>query len=221
MTFLRVGQPVPFVHAHYPPSLFDLFVPADTDQFVPAGLFARDGPCPGKVAADDARHHLDHERRVVRMAGASGWPEHLAEAILGVEVPYDATPLIAAIVEGSHPVTVTAGSGDPVADALLEQFEAGAAMVASIVRGDEAYGLVAGVRRRDRVGAAPIDERLAELIRAATGYTGTGSVAETIDDVKRLFDLGFTTMIVRNRGTTAAELTTQIDRFVAEIVPKA
>lgn len=50
---------------------------------------------------------------------------------------------------------------------------------------------------------------------------GTGSVAEIIDDVKRLFDLGFTTIIVRNRGTTAAELTTQIDRFLTEIVPKA
>jgi probable F420-dependent oxidoreductase len=50
---------------------------------------------------------------------------------------------------------------------------------------------------------------------------GTGSVAEIIDDVKRLFGLGFTTIIVRNRGTTAAELATQIDRFVTEIVPKA
>ena len=49
---------------------------------------------------------------------------------------------------------------------------------------------------------------------------GTGSVAEIIDDVKRLFDLGFTKIIVRNRGSTTAELTTQIDRFVAEIVPK-
>ena len=50
---------------------------------------------------------------------------------------------------------------------------------------------------------------------------GTGSVTEIIDDVKQLFDLGFTTIIVRNRGTTAAELSTQIDRFVTEIVPKA
>jgi probable F420-dependent oxidoreductase len=49
---------------------------------------------------------------------------------------------------------------------------------------------------------------------------GTGSVAEIIDDVKRLFGLGFTTTIVRNRGATAAELSTQIDRFVTEIVPK-
>lgn len=50
---------------------------------------------------------------------------------------------------------------------------------------------------------------------------GTGSVAEIIDDVKRLFDLGFTTVIVRNRGTSAAELSSQIDRFVTDIVPKA
>lgn len=49
---------------------------------------------------------------------------------------------------------------------------------------------------------------------------GTGSMAEITDDVKRLFDLGFTTIIVRNRGTTSAELETQLDRFVGDIVPK-
>jgi probable F420-dependent oxidoreductase len=49
---------------------------------------------------------------------------------------------------------------------------------------------------------------------------GTGSMAEITDDVKRLFDLGFTTVIVRNRGTTSAELSSQIDRFVTDIVPR-
>ena len=50
---------------------------------------------------------------------------------------------------------------------------------------------------------------------------GTGSVAEITDDIKRLFDLGFTKIIVRYRGSNAADLTRQIDRFVTEIVPKA
>jgi probable F420-dependent oxidoreductase len=49
---------------------------------------------------------------------------------------------------------------------------------------------------------------------------GTGSEAEIIDDLKRLFDLGFSEVIVRYRGAVAAELTRQIDRFVGEIVPK-
>ena len=47
---------------------------------------------------------------------------------------------------------------------------------------------------------------------------GTGSLAEITDDIKRLFDLGFGKIIVRYRGSNAAELTRQIDRFVTEIV---
>jgi probable F420-dependent oxidoreductase len=50
---------------------------------------------------------------------------------------------------------------------------------------------------------------------------GTGSVAEISDDIKRLFELGFSKIIVRYRGSNAADLTRQIDRFVTEIVPKA
>jgi probable F420-dependent oxidoreductase len=50
---------------------------------------------------------------------------------------------------------------------------------------------------------------------------GTGSLSEITDDVKRLFDLGFTTVIVRYRGSSATELRSQIDRFVTHVVPKA
>jgi probable F420-dependent oxidoreductase len=49
---------------------------------------------------------------------------------------------------------------------------------------------------------------------------GTGSFAEITDDVKRLFELGFTKIIVRYRGNNAADQMSQIDRFVGEIVPK-
>ncbi|MGI9480514.1 MAG: hypothetical protein ACR2PI_27745, partial [Hyphomicrobiaceae bacterium] len=49
---------------------------------------------------------------------------------------------------------------------------------------------------------------------------GTGTRAEIIDDLKRLFDLGFDNIIVRYRGDSAQELTRQIDNFVDEIVPK-
>jgi probable F420-dependent oxidoreductase len=47
---------------------------------------------------------------------------------------------------------------------------------------------------------------------------GTGSVAEIRDDIKRLFDLGFTKIIVRYRGSNATDLKGQIDRFATEIV---
>jgi probable F420-dependent oxidoreductase len=50
---------------------------------------------------------------------------------------------------------------------------------------------------------------------------GTGSLTEVRDDIKRLFDLGFETIIVRHRGDSAAEQTQQIDRFVSEIASKA
>ena len=49
---------------------------------------------------------------------------------------------------------------------------------------------------------------------------GTGSEKEIIDDLKRLFDLGFHNIIVRYRGDSASELTRQIDHFVSAIVPK-
>ena len=50
---------------------------------------------------------------------------------------------------------------------------------------------------------------------------GTGSLSEVRDDIKRLFDLGFTTIIVRHRGDSAAEQMQQIERFVADIASKA
>ena len=49
---------------------------------------------------------------------------------------------------------------------------------------------------------------------------GTGSVAEIIDDLKRIFALGFTRIVVLYRGQGADEQRRQLDRFVDEIVPK-
>ena len=49
---------------------------------------------------------------------------------------------------------------------------------------------------------------------------GTGSHAEICDDIKRLFDLGFETIIIRQRGASAAEQQIQIERFISEIVAK-
>lgn len=56
--------------------------------------------------------------------------------------------------------------------------------------------------------------------RFDTREPGTGSVAEIIDDLKRIFDLGFTRVIVRYRGQGADQQTRQLKRFVDEIVPK-
>ena len=50
---------------------------------------------------------------------------------------------------------------------------------------------------------------------------GTGSLHEVRDDIKRLFDLGFETIIVRHRGASVAEQMQQLDRFVTEIASQA
>jgi probable F420-dependent oxidoreductase len=57
--------------------------------------------------------------------------------------------------------------------------------------------------------------------RFDTREPGTGSMAEIIDDLKRIFDLGFTRVIVRYRGQGADQQMHQLKRFVDEIVPKA
>jgi probable F420-dependent oxidoreductase len=49
---------------------------------------------------------------------------------------------------------------------------------------------------------------------------GTGSMAQITDDIKRLLDLGFRTIIVRYRGGSATEMKSQIDRFVDDVVAK-
>jgi probable F420-dependent oxidoreductase len=49
----------------------------------------------------------------------------------------------------------------------------------------------------------------------------TGSVAEIVDDLKRIRDLGFGEIVVRVRGSASLEDTRrQIDRFATEIAPK-
>ena len=57
--------------------------------------------------------------------------------------------------------------------------------------------------------------------RFDTREPGTGSVAEITDDLKHIFGLGFQRIIVRYRGASATELTSQIDRFVGDIAAKA
>jgi hypothetical protein len=61
---------------------------------------------------------------------------------------------------------------------------------------------------------------------ARSGYTGarelgTGSVAEVKDDIRRLGDLGFRTLIVRCRGSSASEVMDQVGRFTDAILPAA
>lgn len=56
--------------------------------------------------------------------------------------------------------------------------------------------------------------------RGGVRETGTGSFDEIVDDLKKVFALGFTKIVVRYRGTSTDELRRQIDRFVTEIVPK-
>ena len=54
-----------------------------------------------------------------------------------------------------------------------------------------------------------------------TREPGTGSITQIQDDIKRLLELGFDTIIVRYRGDNAAEQMQQIERFISEIAAKA
>jgi probable F420-dependent oxidoreductase len=49
---------------------------------------------------------------------------------------------------------------------------------------------------------------------------GTGSVADIVDDLRRLVDLGYRSCIVRYRGSDAAEQRQQLSRFISDIIPK-
>ena len=49
---------------------------------------------------------------------------------------------------------------------------------------------------------------------------GTGSVADLVDDLRRLVDLGYDSCIVRYRGSDAEEQRQQLHRFLADVMPK-
>ncbi len=49
---------------------------------------------------------------------------------------------------------------------------------------------------------------------------GTGSLSQIIDDVKAVAELGFGHIIIRYLGVDAAEQTTQLKRFVDEVMPR-
>jgi probable F420-dependent oxidoreductase len=49
---------------------------------------------------------------------------------------------------------------------------------------------------------------------------GTGSPADILDDLRRLVDLGYSSCIVRYRGSDAEEQRRQLRIFIADIIPK-
>jgi alkanesulfonate monooxygenase SsuD/methylene tetrahydromethanopterin reductase-like flavin-dependent oxidoreductase (luciferase family) len=49
---------------------------------------------------------------------------------------------------------------------------------------------------------------------------GTGSLADIVDDLRRLVDLGYNQVIVRYRGGDAEAQRIQLHRFIADIMPK-
>jgi probable F420-dependent oxidoreductase len=49
---------------------------------------------------------------------------------------------------------------------------------------------------------------------------GTGSQADVVDDLRRLVDLGYTSVIVRYRGGDAEEQHKQLQIFIDDIIPK-
>ena len=62
------------------------------------------------------------------------------------------------------------------------------------------------------------------LGEAKRGYTGarelgTGSVADVVQDIKQLMELGFRKLIIRCRGSSATDVMDQVGRFADEIAP--
>ena len=49
---------------------------------------------------------------------------------------------------------------------------------------------------------------------------GSGTPAQIVDDMKMLFGLGFSTVILRFRSDSAAALAADMDRFVADLMPR-
>ena len=49
---------------------------------------------------------------------------------------------------------------------------------------------------------------------------GTGSIAQIIDDVKAVADLGFDELVIRYLGTDATAQTEQLSQFVDEVAHK-
>jgi probable F420-dependent oxidoreductase len=123
--------------------------------------------------------------------------------------------LIGGLSDAALRRTVRHGNGWLAVAAPLEQLRE---RVATLQR----LAAEAGRRFEDLTLAYKLFLDLGEPKRGYTGARelGTGSLANVRDDVARLSDLGFTTIIVRNRGGSAAGLKAQIDKFVDEIVPK-
>lgn len=63
---------------------------------------------------------------------------------------------------------------------------------------------------------------IGEARKAADGSRdpGTGSPADIVDDLRRLADLGYRSVIVRYRGSDADEQRRQLHSFIADIMPK-
>ena len=97
---------------------------------------------------------------------------------------------------------------------------AGPEMLAQRVAILKRLAQAAGRRFEDLTLAYKLFLNIGEAKRSAfdAREPGTGSVAEIRDDIKGLFDLGFRKIIVRHRGSNAADLKSQIDRFATEIV---
>jgi probable F420-dependent oxidoreductase len=131
-------------------------------------------------------------------------------------------------VQRSHPPILIGGLSDAALRRVVRHGNGWLAVTAPPDRLSERLGVLSRIaaeagRRLDDI--ALVYKLFLDIGEAKRGpfgsrEPGTGSLGEIIDDIKRLFDLGFTQIIVRHRGADPAGLTRQIDRFVGEIVPR-
>jgi probable F420-dependent oxidoreductase len=131
-------------------------------------------------------------------------------------------------VQRPHPPVLIGGTADP---ALRRVARLGDGWLAVSVSPDKLGERLATLRRMTKEKGRRYEDlslvykiflNIGEANRGRSGEreTGTGSAEDIIDDLKRIYDLGFERVVVRYRGTSSEELRRQIDRFVTDIVPK-
>jgi probable F420-dependent oxidoreductase len=126
-----------------------------------------------------------------------------------------------------HPPILIGGLSDAALRRVVRHGNGWLAVTASPQKSAERIGMLK--RLADQAGRPFADLSLVYKVFLSIGEAkasalderepGTGTLAQIKDDLKRLFDIGFQKIIVRNRGSSAAEVKEQIDRFVTEIVP--
>jgi diguanylate cyclase (GGDEF)-like protein len=122
----------------------------------------------------------DDEQQELRFAGFCGLPESATEALRSITVRREDTPALGSLLVDKIAISITAGTGDPFLDALLEITDVTNAVVVPIVAADRFVGAVAAdIGAGDRQVDDDLLERCAGLAaQAATALENGHLVAQ-------------------------------------------